>query len=616
MIIEPAVGISKPKVSVIPRHPSVTLAMLPAETEPDDFQGIDGLSPGVMSAGLSKVTATQTYLDISQGNRVFTSLYDQELPLITTFGHRIPDWGRIVTRADSAPADIVPGLLASTLNDGRVPAVADELLSTPAVMAVDRGGRVSRTFPFACLDIRCPWFSVVPATLDDLPALIRRLRGDDLLIAMERPPPPEHDTLAIGIAGEGFDGNLTSDTTRTDGFVLTTDIAPTVLDRYGIPIPDEMSGRPIEAEGEVDVGAVAERADRMKVVSKRRTPVIVRNLAIWVALALLVALISRGAFARAALAVLGLSCVYLPLLLLVTASLNPGEGLERLLVGVGAPLLAGVTLLAARDWSALAIASGLTAAAYAIDVIAGSPFIARSLLGPNPGLGVRFFGIGNELESILAVLIPAGVGAGLTAYAARSGRPPGTRLMIGAFAGIALLATAVFASGRFGADVGAAIVFPAGAAIAIVCLPGLARRRGLLLGLLAAPFVGLALLALIDLFLGGDAHLSRSVFEAGGADEVADVAERRLRLSASSFEGGIERPLFWIALGLIVAGVLLRRRIAGWLAPWPLFRAGLIGAVASVALGTVANDSGATFLTIGTIAITACLVFAWTQRPG
>ena len=47
----------------------------------------------------------------------------------------------------------------------------------------------------------------------------------------------------------------------------------------------------------------------------------------------------------------------------------------------------------------------------------------------------------------------------------------------------------------------------------------------------------------------------------------------------------------------------------------PRSRAGLIGAAASVALGTVANDSGATFLTIGTIALTACLAFTWAQRP-
>ena len=33
-----------------------------------------------MSAGLGTVPAEQTYLDISQGNRVFDSLYDSDLP--------------------------------------------------------------------------------------------------------------------------------------------------------------------------------------------------------------------------------------------------------------------------------------------------------------------------------------------------------------------------------------------------------------------------------------------------------------------------------------------------------------------------------------------------------
>ena len=48
---------------------------------------------------------------------------------------------------------------------------------------------------------------------------------------------------------------------------------------------------------------------------------------------------------------------------------------------------------------------------------------ARSLLGPNPGLGVRFFGIGNELESILAVLIRSALGAALAAARGWAARP-------------------------------------------------------------------------------------------------------------------------------------------------------------------------------------------------
>ena len=70
------------------------------------------------------------------------------------------------------------------------------------------------------------------------------------MIAIERPPPAKDRALAIGIAGPGFDGNLTSDSTRLDGYVLSTDVAPTILNTFGIPIPDEMSGQPIRSEGE------------------------------------------------------------------------------------------------------------------------------------------------------------------------------------------------------------------------------------------------------------------------------------------------------------------------------------------------------------------------------
>ena len=62
---------------------------------------------------------------------------------------------------------------------------------------------------------------------------------------------------------------------------------------------------------------------------------------------------------------------------------------------------------------------GLTVLAYALDAIAGSPLTALSLLGPNPGLGVRFYGIGNELEALLAVLVVGGIGAALAGFAPR-----------------------------------------------------------------------------------------------------------------------------------------------------------------------------------------------------
>ena len=592
----------------------MTVAILPHGTEPEDLGTVDGLSPGLMSAGLSKVTSNQTYLDISAGNRLFTSLYDDDLPLVALGGDRVEDWDQIVERAEGAPANIVPGLLGSTLGDAGIPVSADAYLITPALIAVDREGVIPRTEPLECLQSRCPGLSVVPATVEELPALVSRLQGDDLLIAMERAPPPERDTLAIGIAGRGYDGNLTSDTTRAFGFVLATDIAPTIIERYGLAVPDEMNGRAIEAEGDVDAAAVADRGARMRIVSGRRSPVIVDNLMIWFALAAIASLLTRGRARSLAFGLLGLSTVYLPAMLLVGAAVQPAEDVERVIVGLGAPLAAALTLWALRGWEALAAACAVTVGAYTLDVIVGSPLTAQSLLGPNPGLGVRFFGIGNELESVLSVLIPVGVGAALVAAAERYDVRPSLRTAVISFLAPGIVFAAIFAAGRFGADVGAAIVFPAGAAFAALAIPGALKGRKTILIVLAAPLAGIALLAVLDLVLGGDAHLSRSVFDAGGAEELGDVAERRLRLSASSLGRATGQPLFWFAVVMVGVGLVFRRRIASWLADVELARAGMIGAAGAVLLGVVANDSGATFFTIGTIALLGIVSFAYSRH--
>src|SRR4029450_12991496 len=97
-----------------------------------------------------------------------------------------------------------------------------------------------------------------------------------------------------------------------------------------------------------------------------------------------------------------------PLVLLLGAALEPGQGVEQLLALFGAPLLAAATLATFGGYRALAVASALTVIAYAADVVAGSPLTSLSLLGPNPGLGVRFYGIGDELQALLPVLVARG----------------------------------------------------------------------------------------------------------------------------------------------------------------------------------------------------------------
>ena len=549
--------------------PRVTLLWLPAGTTVAQLAGA-GFSPGLMSAGLGTVPAQQTYLDISQGNRVFDSLYDEPLP---SLAGSVSVWREEVTkRAESAPAEIVPFLLGTTLDDSGVAG-----------------------------------FSVEPASLGQARSGVRRLRPDDLLIAIARPTGQNDDPLPIGIAGHGFDGGLTSDSTRTDGYVLSTDVAPTILDHFGIEVPSEMSGQAIRGVGSVDPAAIESLAARMEVIGHRRGPVIGWSLLAWLGILVIAAAVSRGAAARAGVRIVGLAVIYMPLLMLAAAALEPSEGAETMLILLGAPLLAVLTLVLFKGYRALAVASAFTVLAYAVDVIAGSPLTSLSLLGPNPGLGVRFYGIGNELEALLAVLVVAGTGAGLAGFA--RGWPP--RRCAGAFLVLGLFFAFVFAAGRFGADVGAAIVFPVGAAVAAAAIAARSRRGVLLV--IAAPFAVLALLALIDLVSGANAHLTRSVLDAGGLGDLADVAQRRLQLSAHSFV----RPVLLVLLPVVALVVALaiwqRDRLREWLRPAPALGAGLLGAVAATAVGTLANDSGALLLEIGTAYLLVFTGFAWSE---
>jgi hypothetical protein len=585
------------------------VVVLPQGTTVDELTGA-GLSPGVMSAGIGQVPAEQTYLDMAQGNRVDDALYDRSLPPLRSIGAHVPNWEQIVQRADGAPADIVAGLLASSLVSRGIRSAAVPAAGSAALLAAHRDGVVGADNGGAV--------TVISAGVGVAGKLAAGLAGDGLIIAFASPPPASDRALPIGIAGRGFGGDLTSDSTRSDGYVLSTDVAPTILRWLGVPVPSQMDGQPIRSEGDVDAGAVEDLAERMAVIPGRRAPVVIASLLAWIVGTALVALLAR-AVRRAAQAWLALAFAYMPLMLLAGAAIEPSALVEGLLVGFGAAALAALTLVLVRGWWALAVACGITVVAYAIDVVVGSPLTKLSLLGPNPVFGVRFFGIGNELEALIAVMVPVGVGAGLTAAGER--RPVRRPVAIAGYLVAAGLAAIVFAPGRFGADVGAAIVLPVGAAVAVATLPtfgrmGTKRRRGLAVALvIAAPLAALAVLALIDLVSGGNSHLTRSVLDAGGAGDLADVAQRRLELSAHDFAQAAGNPLFWIVMVGIAVAAMRLRRIDARLRPVPAVRAGLIGACAAVAAGVLVNDSGATFLTLGALALGAALAFAWAQTP-
>jgi hypothetical protein len=277
---------------------------------------------------------------------------------------------------------------------------------------------------------------------------------------------------------------------------------------------------------------------------------------------------------------------------------------SALLLGVGSVAIAALLIRALSAYAALALACGVTVAAYAVDVIAGSPLTSLSVLGPNPGYGVRFFGIGNELEAILTVLTLVGTGAFL---ATREGLDD--RTAAAWFLGVAALATLAFAPGRFGADVGAAIVLGVGAATAAVLSLRLRPRVAVAL-VAGCGLAALAGLLLLDAVIGG-AHLSRSVLGAGDASDVFDVLDRRVTLMTDTFIHPVYPELLVAAGLLLIVGLARRETVLGWFGERSAARAGFLGALAGVLVGTVANDSGSVLLVLGMIYIAVAGGYAW-----
>ena len=285
-----------------------------------------------------------------------------------------------------------------------------------------------------------------------------------------------------------------------------------------------------------------------------------------------------------------LAALWLPSVLLLTAALAPSALVETLIVAGGCGALA-IATDRIRPWPwALALPAAVAVLLHVADLALGSDLLRRSLLGPNPVLGSRFFGAGNEIEITLAAVGLLGLG-GLLATASR-------RVQVWGFAvGGGALAFAM-ASGRLGADVGAVPTVVAGATVAALVAAGEIPWRRRIAILLVAPIAGLAALALLDLATGGDAHFSRSVLQAGGLNDLADIAERRVRLSYRSLGRG-DPAAGGVCPRVPGAGLPAAPELLASTAGAPGVRAAVYGLLAAVLAGALTNDSGPIILLIG-----------------
>ena len=381
----------------------------------------------------------------------------------------------------------------------------------------------------------------------------------------------------IAVVGPGYHGLLTSTATHLDGLISIADVAPSVLSL-------EAGERPrIRSRASADPLAYLQHFDeRMTRAHDSRTwatLVVVGLLTVLGLLALTVRqpLLGRAAFLSApaclsvavALSALGLTRPWQVILVLAIVS-------SALALAGGAVLRPGLPLAAA--------VAAVFAFLYAV-MWAKPEWNSLAALGPRPDGGGRFYGVNNQVSTLL--LSPA--------------------LVLGALAGtampaVALLVVTGMAASFIGAQADGLVVYLAGFLVLALRTrgerPGLVRAGGAVAVAVAA---GLALVA-IDAAFGGSSHITHAV--GGGPGTLAGDLAHRIHLSAAFVVSGWnETLLFFLSLAALVWLALQRPRL-------PVLDAFL----AAIAVSLIVNDTPTDIAGLGVLS--ALVLWVWLRRSG
>ncbi len=466
---------------------------------------------------------------------------------------------------------------------------------------------------------------------------------DLLVVGLSEAVGSDEPRLHVAIAtGPSFArGALTSSSTRRPPYVQLIDVAPTVLDRLALPVPEVMDGQPWRVSGAAPSVAELVDLDRKAGAQLATTvPFIVVffsaavglfALACWrrrARLAEIVALTATGALGASYLAnllpwwradspLLALLAVVVPLALAVAllaakapmifarwgsrrrAAAQDGED-HREEGSVGRPAAPGPAAPAA-------LVCGFVVTALLGDLLTGAGLQISSIAGYSPLVAGRFAGIGNVAFGVLA----ASVLLATAVFARRAS----------AIAAVAVVVVAVDGAPPWGSDVGGVLALVPAFFLLAMLRTG---RRVSIARLAAATLAGAAVVAVFALAdwtrpAAQRTHLGRFV------QDVADgTAGELLQRKAAAVFGLLFLSPVTALLPLLVAAVVylvarppapLRRAFDAS----PAWRQGLLALGLACLLGFGLNDSGAAIPALAlcvAIPATAAVAVRARRRPG
>jgi hypothetical protein len=399
--------------------------------------------------------------------------------------------------------------------------------------------------------------------------------GPAIVLALPRGGEQPNDRrYGIAVVAPGYEGLLTSSSTRIAGLVSVADVAAAALGGEGA-LGSRPAGDPVAALERLDRRIRDNGAARLAAALTAGAGV------------LLLAFLGKG---RAAVLAFGT-------VLAANLALGALAVSEAWAAGLGTALaVAAAVPLAHLLRSPLALGSALAAliAGYLVAMAADPALVALSPLGPTQNS--RFFGLSNLLSALL--LLPALVA---TASLGRALGRPAALL-------VAALALAVTGVSRLGADGGGTVTLAVG--FATLALIASERGRAGLAAAVAAAAAVVALLA-VDAGTGGSSHVTRAA-GTGSGGVAAALGER----AALSWARATDRP--WVA-ALVAGGAVLLALLAARLVRSGLPRAALalpLAFAAATAVSLAVNDSPLEVIAVGLLGFLALRAEAVEEAAG
>jgi len=429
-------------------------------------------------------------------------------------------------------------------------------------------------------------------------------KESDLLMVMGLSPAREQAVqrnyfIPVIAYGNGYDGGaLTSSTTRRDYILANTDIAPTILNYFGLKDLDgTMIGRPIYATGQLagkdTLGEADSLASKAARVNRLRSPVIKG----FVILQIVVILLSLLAifFLRKLKRFMEPLIVFLaatPVVMLICGKINWYNDILYVMSLVLITLFITyllITVFKDNSFIPFIILAGITTLALDFDILTGASLIKTSILGYDPMAGARYYGIGNEYLGIL-------IGSSILAAAALYEKYRNKKYIIPLSMWLMFQAL-IIGFPNLGANSGGFISAPVAFLVTIMLLADIRITPGIVFKLIGFAVVVITSIAVYDYCRPAElqSHIGRAVSQIteGGISEAFQIISRKLAMNIKLIKYTIWSRVFLIVLMVLIllfyqpVGAMKKLR-----QEYPYIMQGFMGILTAAVVVLAVNDSG------------------------